>query len=43
MSKDQILVVDNEPDLQAELVPLLERTGFLVSTAGDGVHLPAGE
>jgi DNA-binding response OmpR family regulator len=36
MSKTQILVVDDEPDLLAELVPLLARTGFGVVTAGDG-------
>jgi DNA-binding response OmpR family regulator len=36
MSKTQILVVDDEPDLLAELVPLLERTGFSVVTASDG-------
>jgi DNA-binding response OmpR family regulator len=36
MSKIQILVVDDEPDLLAELAPLLERTGFSVATASDG-------
>lgn len=36
MSKTQILVVDDEPDLLAELAPLLERTGFSVATASDG-------
>lgn len=36
MSKIQILVVDDEPDLLAELAPLLERTGYSVATAGDG-------
>ena len=36
MTKTQILVVDDEPDLLAELAPLLERTGFSVVTAGDG-------
>jgi DNA-binding response OmpR family regulator len=36
MAKIQILVVDDEPDLLAELAPLLERTGFSVTTASDG-------
>ena len=36
MSKTQILVVDDEPDLLAELAPLLERTGYSVATASDG-------
>jgi DNA-binding response OmpR family regulator len=36
MSKTQILVVDDEKDLLAELVPLLERTGYSVTTASDG-------
>ncbi len=36
--KTQILVVDDEPDLLAELAPLLERTGFEVATAGDGLQ-----
>ena len=36
MAKIQILVVDDEPDLLAELVPLLERTGFSVTTARNG-------
>ena len=36
MTKTQILVVDDEPDLLAELAPLLDRTGFSVITAGDG-------
>ena len=36
MPKTQILVVDDEKDLLAELVPLLERTGYSVSTASDG-------
>jgi DNA-binding response OmpR family regulator len=34
--KIRILVVDDEPDLLAELAPLLERTGYAVSTAEDG-------
>lgn len=34
--KAKILVIDDEPDLLAELAPLLERTGFTVSTAEDG-------
>ncbi len=38
MSKVQILVVDDEPDLLAELVPLLERTGFEVAIARDGLQ-----
>lgn len=36
MTKTHILVVDDEPDLLAELAPLLERTGYSVTTAGDG-------
>ncbi len=36
MPKTRILVVDDEPDLLAELAPLLERTGYDVTTAGDG-------
>lgn len=36
MSKTHILVVDDEPDLLAELAPLLERTGYSVTTACDG-------
>ncbi|MFZ3069601.1 MAG: response regulator transcription factor [Anaerolineaceae bacterium] len=36
MSKAQILLVDDEPDLLAELAPLLERTGYAVTTASDG-------
>jgi len=36
MTKTRILVVDDEPDLLAELAPLLERTGFSVVTASDG-------
>lgn len=36
MAKTKILVVDDEPDLLAELAPLLERTGYFVATAGDG-------
>ena len=35
--KPTILVVDDEPDLLAELKPLLERSGFVVSTALDDV------
>ncbi len=34
--KSKILVVDDEADLLAELAPLLERTGYTVSTASDG-------
>ena len=36
--KAKILVVDDESDLLAELAPLLERTGYTVSTAGDGLQ-----
>lgn len=36
--KAKILVVDDEPDLLAELAPLLQRTGYTVSTASNG-HL----
>ncbi len=36
--KAKILVVDDESDLLAELVPLLERTGYSVSTAYDGLQ-----
>jgi DNA-binding response OmpR family regulator len=36
MPKTHILVVDDEPELLAELAPLLERTGFSVATASDG-------
>lgn len=36
--KAKILVVDDEADLLAELAPLLERTGYTVSTAGDGLQ-----
>ena len=34
--RPRILLVDDEPDLLAELKPLLERAGFHVLTAGDG-------
>jgi DNA-binding response OmpR family regulator len=34
--KATILVVDDEPDLLAELAPLLERSGYSVLTTGDG-------
>jgi DNA-binding response OmpR family regulator len=36
MPKTKILVVDDEADLLAELAPLLERTGYSVTTASDG-------
>ena len=36
MLKNKILVVDDEADLLAELAPLLERTGYSVTTASDG-------
>jgi len=36
MPKTKILVVDDEADLLAELAPLLERTGYHVTTASDG-------
>lgn len=36
MSKIQLLVVDDEPDLLAELKPLLERAGFSIIVASDG-------
>lgn len=36
MPKIKILVVDDEADLLAELAPLLERTGYHVTTASDG-------
>jgi DNA-binding response OmpR family regulator len=35
--KTKLLVIDDEPDLLAELKPLLERSGYEVSTAIDGV------
>ena len=34
--RPRILLVDDEPDLLAELKPLLERSGFHVLTAGNG-------
>lgn len=34
--RPRILLVDDEPDLLAELKPLLERAGFQVLTAGNG-------
>nr|MBN1230059.1 response regulator [Anaerolineae bacterium] len=34
--KSKLLIVDDEPDLLAELKPLLERSGFEVVTAMDG-------
>ncbi|WP_376789649.1 response regulator transcription factor [Thermoflexus sp.] len=34
--RPRILLVDDEPDLLAELKPLVERAGFQVLTAGDG-------
>lgn len=36
MSREKLLVVDDEPDLLAELVPLLKRAGYEVQTAADG-------
>jgi len=36
MVKTKLLIVDDEPDLLAELKPLLERVGFAVTTALDG-------
>ena len=36
MSKTTLLLVDDEADLLAELVPFLERSGFVVETASDG-------
>ena len=36
--KSKILVVDDEADLLAELAPMLERAGYSVTTAGDGVQ-----
>ena len=35
--KTKLLVIDDEPDLLAELKPLLERSGYEVATAIDGV------
>lgn len=35
--KTRILVIDDEPDLLAELSPLLERSGYEVATASDGL------
>ena len=34
--KSKLLIVDDEADLVAELVPLLERSGYRVLSAGDG-------
>ncbi|HAF61582.1 MAG TPA: DNA-binding response regulator [Anaerolineaceae bacterium] len=36
MAKTQLLIADDEPDLLAELNPLLERAGFAVLTVLDG-------
>jgi DNA-binding response OmpR family regulator len=38
MGQQKILIVDDETDLLAELKPLLERSGFEVFTANDGVQ-----
>ena len=38
MDKSTLLVVDDEPDLLAELKPLLERSGYIVHTATDGIQ-----
>lgn len=38
MSKRTLLIVDDENDLLAELKPLLERSGFVVETAVNGVQ-----
>ncbi len=38
MSKPTLLVVDDESDLLAELKPLLERSGYAVETAADGIQ-----
>ncbi len=35
-SKTKLLIVDDEADLVAELVPLMERSGYAVVSAGDG-------
>jgi DNA-binding response OmpR family regulator len=35
--KTKLLVIDDEPDLLAELKPLLERAGYEVATANDGL------
>ncbi len=35
--KSKLLVIDDEPDLLAELKPLLERSGYEVATAIDGL------
>lgn len=35
--KTRVLVIDDEPDLLAELKPLLERSGYEVATAIDGL------
>lgn len=36
--KAKILVVDDEAELLAELAPMLERAGYSISTAGDGLQ-----
>jgi DNA-binding response OmpR family regulator len=38
MNKPTLLVVDDESDLLAELKPLLERSGYRVETAADGIQ-----
>ncbi len=38
MAYEKLLVVDDEADLLAELVPLLKRSGFEVQTASDGAQ-----
>ncbi len=41
MPRQRLLIADDEPDILSELTPLLERAGFDVRTAADGMQVLA--